>query len=54
MEATSKKPSTGSRLYAALLWLARIAVVLCASWTAYDIRLLAIKEYGTLIHECVF
>jgi hypothetical protein len=51
MDSSAKKPTMGSRLYTAILWLARIGVVLFASWTAYDIRLLAIKEYGTIIHE---
>lgn len=34
-----------------LLWTVRLALLAVAAYWAYDIRMLAIREYGRLIHE---
>lgn len=38
-------------LGSALLWTVRLALLAVAAYWAYDIRMLAIREYGRLIHE---
>ena len=53
MAAARKPPAQAYTTADFLKIAARIFVVLLGSYVAFDIRMIAIREYGRIIHECV-